>query len=288
MAQRSFSRWWVARCRASAPDEVAALLASMGATGAQVHNDTEFDCYLEHEGPLWADLESTLVSVGATLVALEPLDEENWLQRCEELWVETDCERFRIVPVSEPPTTPDPDPNVLRIIPGLGFGTGHHPATRLALTLLQEERILRSSPSPILDLGTGSGILAIAAAKLFESTPIDAIDTDADALGNARDNLRMNGVEERVRLIEGTLTEEAPSYSLIVANLYAEILCRLEPLLQQKTAPGGYVVLSGIMRSLAPLIETSFSDGWQRVREEHADDWVGYLLQRASAHTERA
>ena len=140
---------------------------------------------------------------------------------------------------------------VLRLDPGLAFGTGSHPSTRLALAWLA--RTLAPGAS-VLDYGCGSGILAIAAAKLG-AVRVDAVDVDPLALATTRDNARANGVALRA-----LAPDELPpgDYDVVVANILSQPLIVLEPLLAARTRRGGRIALSGILEAQAAEVAAAY------------------------------
>lgn len=149
----------------------------------------------------------------------------------------------------------------LRIEAGMAFGTGHHETTALcleALSLLAR----RASPRNVLDLGTGTGLLAIGAVKLWRR-PVLASDIDPLSVEIARDNARANGVAPYVRAITAdgldhpALAQHAP-YDLIVANILAGPLTRLAPSICAALAPGGTVILSGLLRHQENLVASFY------------------------------
>jgi len=133
---------------------------------------------------------------------------------------------------------------VLQLDPGLAFGTGSHPSTRLVLAWLA--RTLAPGAS-VLDYGCGSGILAIAAAKLGAAR-VDAVDVDPQALATTLDNARANGVTLRALAPEAL---PAGDYDVVVANILSQPLIVLEPLLATRTRRGGSIALSGILEAQA-------------------------------------
>ena len=142
-----------------------------------------------------------------------------------------------------------------------------------------------SSGSFQKDAGTcfwGSGILALTIAELF-SSPCDAIDTDPLALDNARCNLSLNPhLAPYVTLLEGSIEQASGNYSLIVANIYAEVLCELTTGFHSNLLPGGLLFMSGIMASLWSKVETTFSSqGWRLVDKEESSGWVAVLFERS-------
>jgi ribosomal protein L11 methyltransferase len=141
---------------------------------------------------------------------------------------------------------------VLRLDPGLAFGTGSHPSTRLALAWLVRAQ---EPGARVLDYGCGSGILAIAAAKLG-AAHVDAVDVDPDALAVTRDNARRNGIE-----LAAFAPERLPSgdYDIVIANILAQPLIVLAPLLAARTRRGGRIALSGILDVQAPEVAHAYA-----------------------------
>jgi ribosomal protein L11 methyltransferase len=138
---------------------------------------------------------------------------------------------------------------VIELDPGLSFGTGQHPTTVFCLEELVTRRVPGERQS-FLDLGTGSGILAIAAAKLGYS-PVEACDFDPDALRTARANARENGVAQRIRFGTADVSKlparAARSYDVVCANLISNLLVAARKRILARVAPGGALVLAGIL-----------------------------------------
>lgn len=125
------------------------------------------------------------------------------------------------------------------------FGSGEHETTRCCLELLEELPV--SDNMSVLDLGSGTGILAIAALKLGAAKAC-CVDIEAEAVANCQHNCTVNGVENRVRHLHGTLMDlESGVYDLILANIYGDILLDVAEGLVRHTAPGAYILLSGIL-----------------------------------------
>lgn len=171
---------------------------------------------------------------------------------------------------------------VLRLDPGMAFGTGSHETTRLCLTLL--ERILEErnwdSPPTVLDLGTGSGILAMAAVHLGTGRVL-ALDIDPEAVAVAEGNLAANGLAGRVECGTTPLEQLNGSYDIILANILAEELVRLSPHLARSLAPGGLLILSGILAEKEQLVLDGFAPSPLEHRETlHDGEWVAMLYSR--------
>jgi len=149
---------------------------------------------------------------------------------------------------------------VLRIDPGMAFGTGGHETTRLCLELL--ESVMDSGPllnvPSLLDLGTGSGILAMAA-SLLGCGRILALDIDPDAIIVARENLALNNLSDSVECGTTPLESLTENFDIIMANILAEELVRLAPDLADRLRPGGALILSGILADKESLVRQGYN-----------------------------
>jgi ribosomal protein L11 methyltransferase len=211
--------------------------------------------------------------------------------------------RFLVTPADlpEPPTTPEQI--LLRIDPGAAFGDGAHPTTQLCLAAVerQVQEIGRlgdwrlGTPGPaLIDLGAGTGILAIAAAKLG-AQPILAVDIDPAAVRVARANVALNQVAGQVRVEQGSLAEVlAARYGLaraplVVANILAHVLVDFFAHgLADAVTPDGLLILSGILRTQGPELRARL--GWHGltlVAEEKKDDWLCVIARRDDVGTQR-
>jgi ribosomal protein L11 methyltransferase len=152
----------------------------------------------------------------------------------------------------------------VRLDPGLAFGTGTHPTTRLILNFL-EKTVLGGER--VLDYGCGSGILAIAAAKLGAAR-VDGVDVDPQAVETALANARANGIELRAGLPEAL---PPAAYDIVVSNILAQPLILLAPLLAARTARGGRIALAGILESQAAEVAAAYAR-WFDVRTDGMDE----------------
>jgi ribosomal protein L11 methyltransferase len=197
---------------------------------------------------------------------VEAVPETDWVRatqaQFEPIRIST---RLWIVPSWHTP----PDPHALNIVldPGLAFGTGSHPTTRLCLQWLEAN--VRGGES-VLDYGCGSGILAIAAAKLG-ATDVAGIDIDHDALRAAQANAAVNEVSARFAGARAPLPAPA---DLVVANILASPLKVLAPLLAAQTRPGGRIVLAGLLDAQAEEIATVYAPWFDMNVFDHAEGWA--------------
>ena len=192
--------------------------------------------------------------------------------------------RLRIRPTwlaGEPDDDARPDDVMLVLDPGMAFGTGLHPTTQSCLRALED---LVQPGMTVLDAGTGSGILAIAAARLGATT-IAAFDTDALAVRATQENAAQNGVAERIHVWRGELDSAAAetgqaTWDIVVANILAPVIIRLlgESGLLGAVAPDGYLILSGIIDEQGPDVEAALAAAGGQVRRIiSAGDWVTYV-----------
>ena len=182
-----------------------------------------------------------------------------------------------IVPAALDPRL-DPDVIPIRIDAGTAFGSGTHPTTQLCLQAIERHLVPGAS---LLDLGTGTGILSIAAAKLGAG-PILALDNDPAAVHVALDNVALNRVADSVRVEQGSLAQALTGEfgfaktPLVVANILAGVLIDFfEQGLTRVLTPGGWLILSGILLTQTPEIRARLQwHGLKQLAQEQMDDWV--------------
>ena len=213
------------------------------------------------EGALPAALALAAAASGVQAeVRRQPVEAEGWLARTQAAFPEQRIGRRFVVRGTHLGPEALPGRIVLRLDAGVAFGSGEHGSTRGCLRAF--ERVVRASrPRRILDLGTGSGILAIAAAKLLHR-PALATDIEPWAVRVTRQNARLNGVGPLVRAAlapgwQGRPTRAGAPYDLVFANILARPLCTMANDLARHLAPGGRAILSGLLASQARLVLAS-------------------------------
>ena len=162
------------------------------------------------------------------------------------------------------------------IQPSMGFGTGHHATTRLCLDALQQVDVAGKT---VLDVGTGSGVLAIAAERLGAARAV-GIDVDADAIDAARENLTLNREVSHVAFELADLMSAAlPTADIVTANLTSALLARSADRLLAAARDGGILILSGLMRPERDGVARAFASA-SIVRERDEDEWVGLTVKK--------
>jgi ribosomal protein L11 methyltransferase len=221
----------------------------------------------EIEEALWHLQAFDLSPLGA--LQRRELDEEDWANGWKEHFHPLRVGRIVIKPTWRE-WEPKPDELVVQLDPGMAFGTGLHPTTQLMLAGLQG----RVRPGMhVLDLGTGSGILAIPAAML--GAKVTGLDTSEVAVEVARENVTANGVTDRVTVERGSIDAVARRrFDLIFANIIASVLVELAPRLAAALEPGAELLGSGIIDERADLVRDAFVDvGLEITDQQHEGDW---------------
>jgi ribosomal protein L11 methyltransferase len=168
---------------------------------------------------------------------------------------------------------PQPGEYVIELDPGMAFGTGLHPTTRLCLAVL--EKYVQPGQT-MLDVGTGSGILSIGGA-LYGARMVDARDIDPIAVETAQKNVEMSNVADMVKVSKGSVTTDEPSVNadIIAANILAEIIAELAPALTHHLKPEGLLVASGILADKRHLVAEAMPPvGLELIEEQQEDDWL--------------
>lgn len=240
-------------------------------------------CYLpssELGAVLVEDLRRAMEAYPSVELSARPMYEQDWAVSWREFFgvVETGG-RVVVVP-SWVEHAPADGQIVIRLDPGQAFGTGHHETTRLCLAMLDG---LVEPGARVLDVGTGSGILAIAAVKLG-AAEVDAIDIDPVAAEVAAANCAANGVEARVRVRAGRLEpgDIAAAYDLVVSNISPDANIGLVPVFERAVRAGGDLLLSGVLEPDVPRVTAACAAaGFAPAGTRLERDWAAIHLRRA-------
>lgn len=214
--------------------------------------------------------------------SVTPLEEKDWQEAWKEHYLTFRVgQRIVIQPVWKEQEPVAADDVLIRLNPGMAFGTGLHPSTQLCLTLLEEYLV---ADSQLLDVGTGSGILAIAGLKLGAEKVV-ASDTDSLALKVAEENADYNLPTSQLRRkLELHLAAEPPAgqFDLIVVNILPDVICNLllEKALLNRAKPGAIIILSGIISNRAKAVADALAQQQcEFIEERRQGDWVALVGQ---------
>lgn len=299
----------------AAQEAVSALFGEAGASGTVIEDPALINEYI-HSG-LWdyTDIpeqkDTSVVTVKAYFAADASLDEKLALLRAgldeiaargvdtspaefltarvqDEDWANSWKKYFHTDKVGERVVIqpsweeyePQPGEVVLRLDPGAAFGTGTHPTTSMCLRAM--EKLVKPGMT-VFDVGTGSGVLAIAAAKLGAKT-VRAVDYDATAVRVARENIEANGVADVVSTAESDLFSAIPGKAgLVTANLIADLVIRLLPGLDAHLEKGGVLLASGIIESRAQEVrEAANAAGFFVAEDFEEKEWHAMVIRRRS------
>ncbi|MCW5611049.1 MAG: 50S ribosomal protein L11 methyltransferase [Rubrivivax sp.] len=215
-------------------------------------------------------------TTGLHVQALQAVPDEDWVRLTQSQFAPVAITpAFWIVPSwHEPPAEAR---QVIRLDPGLAFGTGTHPTTRMCLRWLATRPAGELAAARVLDYGCGSGILAIAAA-LHGAKAVDAVDIDPAAVQATKDNAARNGVA----LAAGLPDAVRGPYGVVLANILATPLKLLAPLLAAQVAPGGWLVLAGILDRQADEVAAAYAPLLTLQAVDHEDGWVLMVGQQAA------
>lgn len=212
------------------------------------------------------------LGLDVTLASIEDID---WAARSQAHLTRINVGRVTIAP---PWDAAPPGGGVLVIIqPSTGFGTGHHQTTRLCLELLQRAAV---SGRRMLDLGTGSGVLALAAWRLG-AAEVEAIDYDEDALVNARENLRLNGVDSQITVRAADLrSAQIEPADIVTANLTGALLVSEAARIRALVKPDGELILSGFVTAESNAVGAAYAPPFEVAQKTLEDDWHAARFKR--------
>ena len=282
---------------AACADDVAALLVDRvgaAASGTELRSN-EIVFWVEvpegeqalHDTRAAIDaLRAAGLDVDAQRVYTRPaVPEQEWRDAWKKYFHVTRITRRLVIVPSWETYVPLPDDLVLHLDPGQAFGTGAHATTKLVLNALQRLADDGTEVARLLDVGTGSGILTIAAAVLWPASGGLAIDTDPLAVSAAAENLQRNGVPvARDRSSDCALADVTGEFDLITANIRAPVLLDMRDALLARVAPGGALVLSGLLANQVDGVARSYCEAGARLEliEKSADDpeWTSARLRK--------
>jgi len=259
-------------------EDVSAHLFELGCAGVQEDNVDQGVCLIAYfedhnnQTEVAQACDQLLSAFGiVSEVHIDPVPDEDWTTSWRDYFKPVYATPKMIIC---PAWAPEPAPEggfAILIDPKMAFGTGHHETTRLALMGLE---MCISGGERVLDVGTGSGILSIAAIKLGAASAF-GVDTDPPAVDNTQNNLLLNGILEGVEVKEGSLSLVSGVFDVVVANIISSILVPMLPQIAAHTKQGGKVVLGGILdREQDAFRQAILSAGFVITQMLEDGEWV--------------
>jgi ribosomal protein L11 methyltransferase len=261
---------------AAREDDAGAWLWERGTRGVEVKpadaGRVELLAYFD-ERP---DLRDLLTALPGAVVADVPVPEVDWVARFREGFRSFDVGRFVVTPRWE---AASPSPERLIVDPGRAFGTGTHETTRLCIAAL-EDLASRRRLGRTLDLGSGTGLLAVAAARLG-AAPVVGSDLDPEATASSALHARLNATRLHVVRADGGSAFRPGAFDLVLANLMALVLIDRATEVQALLAPGAALVLSGLLLEDVPPVREAYSASGT-AREHRLGEWAAIVFERAA------
>jgi ribosomal protein L11 methyltransferase len=223
------------------------------------------------------------VSIGPAAISISRLRTEDWAESWKRHFKPIEIGAALLIKPSWSKRRPKKSQSLMVLDPGLSFGTGQHPTTAFCLHQLVRHRT-PGLPQPFLDIGTGSGILAIAAARVGYA-PVEAFDSDRDSVAIARINARQNNVHRQVRIILqdlSKLSRNCPQpYAFVCANLISTLLLQERDRIVARVAPNGVLVLAGVLRSEFRQVEQTYETGGLRlIARRTENEWTSAAFRK--------
>jgi len=273
-----------------AHDALSSFLFDMGCEGvvSESFNDPTIRAYLQFHQDIEEtrnridlflhDLKEIFPEAGDYALKLDRLEQQDWDTGWRKFFKPDQVsDNLLILPVWEPaPATPDCQ--IIRIDPGPAFGTGHHPTTRMCLMAMEKPGF--EGPWTMLDVGTGSGILAIYGSKLG-ATKVTAVDNDPEAVRWAARNIEINDIPVPIELSVTPIVDIDKQYSMITANLILSTILELSDQLARVLAAEGWLILSGILGEQVADVEAKIIEyGLKRDRVLYMDEWACLIVKK--------
>lgn len=228
-----------------------------------------------------ADLRSTMgEAYGSLLLDSNNVKDEDWSEVWKKYYKPFKAGEHLVVKPTWEKYDMQPGDKIIEIDPGMAFGSGQHETTGMCLELL--EKVVKPGHK-VIDVGTGSGILAIGAA-LMDAESVVAIDIDPSAVKVARENVEMNGLKDKITVLEGNLLEKNDAVcDVCIANIIADVICFFAAPLNDHIVPGGLFICSGIIKERENDVTTALHAADYEILEiVRKGEWVAILSRRHS------
>ncbi|MBU0674146.1 MAG: 50S ribosomal protein L11 methyltransferase [Proteobacteria bacterium] len=296
MTQKSW-RKIILRCPTAVEDALSSYLGDLTGSGVEIIENPQDStistiyAYLLEDDPnlpdtlnsirdYLQDLAQQFPAQPRTVLQLDSIEDQDWHRKWKESFKPFRLSANLIVKPSWETYQPSPQKKIIEIDPGMAFGTGLHASTRLATELIEEYLLsLPEPPARVLDVGTGTAILAIAAA-LLGCQNIIAIDNDPEAVSAATANIKANHLSSAITA-SGTDLDDLPGqYDLIIANIIHNTLVEMVTTLNHLLAPNGCLILAGILtgEQTENIIKVYESEGLLHIKTATSQEWSALRL----------
>ena len=227
-----------------------------------------------------AELSSSDDDMGTLLLDMRSVNDQIWTDVWKKYFKPFHAGTHLVVKPTWEPYDPGPEDKIIEIDPGMAFGSGTHETTGMCLSLLEE---VITGGEEVIDVGTGSGILAIGAA-LLGAGHVLAVDIDPDAVRVAEENVRHNHVETSVSVQQGDLLKRVSAEcDICVANIISDVIIAFAAPLMSHIRPGGLFICSGIVSMRSDEVQQTLTDaGYEILRKETRGEWTAFLSRRNS------
>lgn len=220
------------------------------------------------------ELLSEIFDVELPSLSYEMIGEQDWGKSWKEFFKPFTIVEGLVISPSWEQFLPEKGEKVIVMDPGMAFGTGHHQTTSLCLEFVRES-LKDEGEKTVLDVGTGTGILAMAAVH-FNGSRVLAIDNDPEAVSSARENVELNHMVEKIEVSQAPLSELTEQYDIVVANIVHDVLIEMAVWLTAATNKGGSLILSGILagEQLESIKGNFQSRGFEVTGEKSGEEWA--------------
>ena len=271
----------------TAEESITNFLFELGAVGCQIQQYVLLGYFFSEE---WSEQKflqfsgylKQLTQLGFSLKTdqfeVQKMENQDWNSEWKKSYKPIEIGKRIIIKPSWITQEQDSSKEVIEIDPQMAFGTGTHATTQLVIKLLLE---IQQSPGSILDIGTGTGILAIAAARLF-STKVFVFDNDFTAVSTAQQNFVNNGVAEKIEVFcSENFCLNKVRFDLILANINRSVIIQLLPEISEALKPTGKAIFSGILNDEKEMIFEKLSDySLELIMEQQQDEWAGLVVEK--------
>lgn len=240
--------------------------------------DASFPSLLDSIRLRLSELSLSSANYGALTLETRSVNDEAWKDVWKQYFKPFRAGKHLIVKPTWENYTPEPDDLIIEIDPGMAFGSGTHETTGMCLSLLEE---IISGGEDVIDVGTGSGILAIGAA-LFGAKHVLAVDIDPDAVKVAAENVKLNRVSSHVTVRQGNMLDQSDAVcDICIVNIISDIIISFAKPLKEHIRPGGLFLCSGIVLSRSEEVSSAISlAGYAILRRVVRGEWTAFLARR--------